>query len=123
MFAMDGAVSVNDTPSILSSVTDRTAQLELIQALTRKMLQMAEEQSWENVSKLESERSHLIYSFFETKPSVAEAELVASVIFEVLAIDKRIVALSASEQHKMLESSQKINRGKQASKAYGISKE
>ncbi len=122
MFATSSTIPVVDTKTILSTVTDRSAQLELIQALTHKMLEMAGQQQWENVSKLEVERSHLIYSFFETKPSMEEAEHVANTILEVLAVDKEIMALSSSAQQEILNSSQKINRGKQASQAYTMSK-
>jgi len=113
---------MTDYTPVHAIVQDRAMQLELIQALTKKMLQMAEQQQWENVSKLEAERSHLIGDFFKTKPSLSEAEHVASIILEVLAADKVIIALSTSEQHRILGSSQKINRGKQASKAYSVSK-
>ena len=113
---------MSESNTILSIVTDRDAQLDLIYALTQKMLQMAEQQQWGNVSKLEVERSHLIYTFFEIRPSMEETERVASTILEVLAADKAIIAMSASEQQKIVENSQKINRGKQASKAYAMSK-
>lgn len=111
-----------ESNTILSIVTDRDAQLDLIYALTQRMLQMAEQQQWENVSKLEVERSHLIHTFFETRPSLEETERVANTILEVLTADKAIIAMGTSEQQKIVESSQKINRGKQASKAYAVSK-
>ncbi len=122
MLATSVRNSVVDNRAILSAITDRDAQLQLIQALTEKMLQMAERQAWENVSKLEAERTHLITSFFDTKPTVDEAERVANVIVEVLGADKKIIVLSASEQQKMLSNAQKINVGKQAAKAYAMLK-
>jgi len=121
MLATSNINPVTDTNLFLSEVTGRDSQLDLILALTQKMLQMAEQLQWENVSKLEAERSNLIYAFFETKPTVDEAERVASIILEVLAADKEIIALSSSEQQKLLKSSQKMNLGKQASKAYSMS--
>jgi len=121
MFATSSTHSVVDPDAVLSTVTDRCAQLELILALTQKMLQVAEQPQWELVGKLEAERSHLISSFFETKPTVDEAEHVASVILEVLAADKKIIALSAIEQRNILVSSQKMHLGKQAAQAYSMS--
>lgn len=118
---MYSAIPTTDDSVFLAALSDRNAQLDLIQAITQKMLQMAKQQAWENINKLEAERSHLIYSFFETKPSVAEAEHVANIILEVLSADKAIIALSLSEQHEIMGSAQKINRGKQASKAYAMS--
>lgn len=109
------------TKAAISAVVDRNAQLALIKAMTQKMLQLAKIQQWENVSKLEAERSDLIYTFFEVAPAVAEAESVAHTILEVLAADKEIIALSSSEQQNILQNSQKINRGKQASQAYASS--
>ncbi len=119
---ISGIVPVAESNTILSIATDRDAQLDLIYALTQKMLQMAEQQQWDNVSKLEVERSRLIYTFFEIRPLVEETERVASTILAVLAADKAIIAMGTSEQQKIVESSQKINRGKQASKAYAMSK-
>ncbi len=118
---MYSAIPATNDSALLAALNDRNAQLDLIQAITQKMLQMAQQQAWENINKLEAERSQLIYSFFETKPLVAEAEHVASIILEVLAADKMIIALSLSEQHEIMGSAQKINRGKQASKAYAMS--
>ncbi len=121
MSAMYSTTPATDDSVLLTALSDRNAQLDLIQAITKKMLQMAQQQAWENINKLEAERSQLIYSFFETKPSVAEAEHVASIMLEVLTADKAIIALSLSEQHEIMGSAQKINRGKQASKAYAMS--
>jgi len=114
-------MTMSEASNILSIVADRNAQLELIYILTKKMLQMAAQREWENVSKLEVERSHLIYSFFETKPSTEEAERIANAILDVLTVDKKIMALSVSERQKVVEKSQEINRGKLASKAYAMS--
>jgi len=98
----------------------RYAQLALIDALTGKMLLNAKQQQWEVVSKLEAERSTLIYAFFETAPSLAEAEYVAGFIRGVLAADREIIALGSNEQKDILQNSQKINRGKEASLAYAV---
>ena len=121
MLATSSTNSVVDPDAVLPAVTDRRAQLELILAITQKMLQMAEQPQWELVGKLEAERSHLISSFFETKPTVDEAEHVASVILEVLKNKKKITALSAIEQRHILANSQKMHLGKRAAQAYSIS--
>ncbi len=110
-----------DTKVIITAIKDRIAQLDIIKALTKKMLYLVKQQRWDDVSKLEAERGDLIYSFFEVTPSVEEVEYVASTILEVLATDKKIIMLSLSEQQNILRNSQKISRGKQASQAYNSS--
>jgi len=107
-----------DVKAELVNMNERYAQLGLIEALTEKMLLNAKQQQWDVVSKLEAERSQLIYTFFETPPTLAEAEHVASFIRHVLEADRKIIALSANEQKGILQSSQEISRGKQASLAY-----
>jgi len=99
-------------------MNDRYAQLDFIEALTEKMLLNARQQQWDIVSKVEVERSKLIYAFFEIPPTLEEAEHVAGFIRNVLMADKEIIALGSSEQKGMLQSSQEISRGKQASLAY-----
>jgi len=102
----------------LLNMNDRYAQLDLIEALTEKMLLNARQQRWEIVSKVETERSKLVYAFFETPPALEEAEHVAGFIRNVLVADKEIIALGSNEKKGMLQSSQDISRGKQASLAY-----
>ena len=105
----------------LLNMNDRYAQLVLIEALSEKMLFNARQQQWEEVSKLEAERSALIFSFFEIPPSLDEAERVASFISHVLASDREIITLGSNEKKDLLQSSQKLSRGKEASLAYGAS--
>lgn len=106
--------------ALLLSMNDRYAQLAVIDALTEEMLLNARQQQWELVTKLEAERSGLIYAFFEIPPLLAEAEHVARFIRTVLAADREIISLGASEQKDILQNSQKINRGKEASLAYAV---
>lgn len=113
--------SVSTEQSLIGDATDRNTQLDLILALTDKMLELAQVEQWESVSKLEEERSRLIYTFFEVSPSVDEAEAVAEVIMKVLAVDKRLIAMSQVEQQQIIKASQTIKRGQQASKAYASS--
>lgn len=121
MVAITHDVSVNTDQPHLCDVTDRNTQLELIPALTDKMLELAQQQQWEAVGKLEEERSRVIYAFFEVSPSVDEAEGVAAVIMKVLAADKKIIALGNAEQQKVLKESRMIKRGQRASTAYASS--
>jgi len=107
-----------DAKAELLNMNDRYAQLGLIEALTEKMLLNARQRQWDVVGKIEAERSKLIYSFFETAPTVEEAEYVAGFIRNVLVADKEIITLGSNEQKGMLQSSQEISRGKQASLAY-----
>lgn len=102
----------------LLNMNDRYARLGLIEALTEKMLLNARQHQWDVVSKVETERSKLIYAFFETPPTLEEAEHVAVFIRNVLVADKEIIALGSNEQRGILKSSQDITRGKQASLAY-----
>lgn len=105
----------------VTDVVERSVQLDVILAMTHKMLQLATEQQWDSVTRLECERSHLIASFFEYPATVDEAEDVALFIQKVLAIDKQLISLGSSEQQKILRDSQQVNRGKQASQAYAAS--
>ncbi len=102
----------------LPNMNDRYAQLSMIELLTEKMLLNARQQQWEVVTKLEAERSELIHAFFASPFLLAEAEHVARFIRTVLAADREIICLGASEQKDILQNSQKINRGKEASLAY-----
>ncbi|MBL1261580.1 MAG: flagellar protein FliT [Thiotrichaceae bacterium] len=104
-----------------ATMNDRHAQLEVIEALTEKMLLNARRQQWALVSQLEAERDPLIYSFFEMPPSLVEAEHVADFIRGVLVADREIIILGSKEKEDVLQRSQKINRGKEATLAYASS--
>jgi len=118
---VNAPLPVIESKSVFGDQVERNTQLDVILAMTNKMLQLAKEQQWDSVSKLENERSHLIFSYFETTPSVEEAEHVARFIQKVLAADKELISLGSSEQQKILKHSQKVSRGKQASQAYASS--
>ncbi len=102
-------------------MNDRYVQLAMIKALTEKMLLNARQQQWQVVRQIETERDTLIHAFFETPPSLAEAEHVAGFIRGVLTADREIITLGTKEKKEILQNSQKINRGKEASLAYGSS--
>lgn len=103
-------------------MTDKAKDLQFLISLSQAMLEKAREDSWDDVVTLEAERSGLIELFFlESNQEEYEeyAEMVASGIRAILAMDIDIMELGALKKLDIVEILQKMEMGKKAVQAYG----
>jgi len=103
---------------VLESDIQRQEQLERILSMTRSMLELARAQDWEALSELEPQRRQLIMAFFTEAPSLQEAAQVASVIEQVLAIDRETMGLGQAGLKQLGADLRNVGIGRRAHQAY-----
>lgn len=99
-------------------MTDRLQELHQLIALSRAMLEKAQEDSWGEVIDLEAERSGLIETFFlEPVPQEFAVEVEAG-IRSIIAMDIDVMELGKREKLDLVGNLQKMEQGKKAVRAY-----
>jgi len=96
----------------------RHEQLQDILSVSRAMLDLAQSQNWEGVAGLEPRRRQSIMAFFADAPSLQEAAQVASVIEQVLIIDKEIMSLGRTGLERLGAELRNVGVGRRAHRAY-----
>ena len=91
--------------------------LDTMLALSRRMLECAEQGAWALLAELEAQRRSLIETLFND-PAAAHRPNVAAVVRELLALDDRTVALAASRRQELADVLRGIHLGKHALRAY-----
>jgi hypothetical protein len=97
---------------------DKAQDLQQLISLSRTMLEKAREESWDEVSVLEAERSELIRLFFLEPVQQTDAEAIAAGIQSMMAIDRDIMALGALTRLDLAQILKNMDQGKKAVKAY-----
>lgn len=94
-------------------------QLELgrVLELTDLMVQGAKQQQWESVTELQGMRDRLIHEFFAEKCEL-EVRSIAEGIQYIIDSDKQLAALAEAERNALQAQIHKMQRGKNAVKAY-----
>ena len=100
-------------------MTNQAQDIQQLVALSRTMLEKAQEESWDDVVDLEAERSGLIEAFFLEPVQQEYAEVVADGIRSIIAIDIDIMELGRLKKLDLVEILQKMEMGKKAVQAYG----
>jgi hypothetical protein len=95
-------------------------RLKDIVSLSEAMLKAAQNTEWETVAGLELERREKIALAFEpsAEGAIPKPEL-AHAAQTVLALDKELIALGERARDGVLENLRKLQRGKNATGAYG----
>lgn len=100
-------------------MADRAQDIQQLIALSRAMLEKAQEESWDDVVVLEAERSELIEAFFLEPVQQEYAEAVEAGIRSIIAIDIDIMELGKLKKLDLVDILQKMEQGKKAVLAYG----
>ena len=69
---------------------ERKQQLSKIITLSREMLALAEENAWEQVAELDSQRRSLVLQCFQAPTQKQDSAAVAAVIREVLSLNQQV---------------------------------
>lgn len=99
-------------------MNDNSAGLQQLISITRKMLEQAQSASWDEVSKLEAERSELLRVFFMAPIQDEFVVTVSEGIRLMIAFDEDIMELGRAEKHALEQILRQIDQGKKAIKAY-----
>ena len=91
--------------------------LDFMLALSRRMLECAEQGAWATLAELEAQRRPLIETFF-SDPIAAHRPNAAAAVRALLAIDERTMALAASRRRELADVLRGIHLGKRALRAY-----
>lgn len=76
----------------------RTQQFQQIIAYSRDMLTLAQENEWERVAELDSQRRALVMQCFQFATSDRDAPAVATAIKEILSLNQQVADLGAQQQ-------------------------
>ena len=85
---------------------------------THHMAAMAEDEQWPELVEIEAERQKMIESFFATKVSDEEAELIAEGIREIMNSDDSLTLMAAELKSDAIGKLTGISNVKNAIKAY-----
>lgn len=96
--------------------TDQTAMIEQAVGLTRDMLELADQGSWQDVIALEVERRQLLEQAFATREPLTEAG--AGGVRLILDLDKRLLHASLEERAQVAGELSQSNRASRANHAY-----
>jgi hypothetical protein len=99
-------------------MTDKAQDLQQLISISGTMLEKAREESWDEVSVLESERGELIRLFFLEPIQQAYTDVVSAGIKSILAIDSDLIKLGKLKQLELAQTLQAMDQGKKAVKAY-----
>jgi Flagellar protein FliT len=99
-------------------MVSKVDELQQLVAFSQAMLTKAQAEQWDDVVALEAERRDLIKHFFSEQVDQAQAEVVASGIKAILAIDEKLMELGALRRFDIMHVLQDMDQGKKAVKAY-----
>jgi len=99
-------------------MTDKAQDIQQLISLSQAMLEKAREESWDDVSVLEAERSELIRLFFLEPIQQVYTDAVSAGIESILAIDSDLIKLGELKRFEFAQILQNMDQGKKAVKAY-----
>lgn len=91
---------------------------EQILAASRKMLELAKEDGWEQVEQLWQERQKMFEQLFPVDEATVDAAHIKVAIEEVLQLDGQIRALAEARHKAIGQTLGQLNQGRQATRAY-----
>jgi hypothetical protein len=100
-------------------MVNNTVDLQKLISLSQAILEKAQQDSWDEIAILESERRELIELFFSEPIEPKDSEAVGVGIQSILAIDRETMALGSLTMLNLSETLHKFQQGKKAVKAYG----
>ena len=93
-------------------------QLEKLQQLSEKILQLANSENWEQALALEQEREHLTQETFSQPVAQQESEQVAAIIQYILQLNEQITTALSTRKICLEQEFRKFKQSRQASSAY-----
>ena len=94
----------------------RDALLEQALGMTYRMLELAEQDQWQEVIVLEARRRGLLEQAFASMEPLSEAQ--AEQVRRILALDKGLIEASTRIRDQLGEALEQIHRGSRANHAY-----
>ncbi len=98
--------------------TTRERQWSAIMALSRRMLEAAKAQAWDDLLTLEPRRRELLDTFFAQAVDAGEAQTVAAGIQEILQRDEEITRLGEAVREQAAVQLKAMSKGRRAVQAY-----
>jgi len=85
---------------------------------SQRMLNLAEQEKWDELSKLEAERSLILDSLFDHPSMPSLLAKVADTLRRIIAIDQKTMALGKIARQSLTSEMKLLNQGKRAVDAY-----
>ena len=98
--------------------TEHQQQWQKIQQMTAQLHELSDNESWEEMIDLESQRQSMIKDYFAVPVSADEAADIADNIRKILHSDAQLMALSKRRKEEASEAVQKLTANRQAINAY-----
>lgn len=86
--------------------------------LSERMCQLAGDDHWEDVARLETRRQALMHSYFETLPYADPIEEVARGIERIMRLDRDLMELGSAYRGRLAADIKGLDRGRRATAAY-----
>lgn len=102
---------------------DREHQWTSIIDISNRMWILAQDDEWEQIAKLESQRQNLIKNFFAIPVSLEESNTVRDGIHKIVRIDKQIITKGKEHKEKIGYKLKDFRTGKKALNAYKVHSE
>lgn len=87
-------------------------------SLTRKMLELAEKDEWEALRDLEQKQSELLKACFQEDIPFKDKGAAAKIVQEILDLHEKIFEIGSQFGSHMQEDLKKLQKGRDASRAY-----
>ncbi|VAW58856.1 hypothetical protein MNBD_GAMMA08-1601 [hydrothermal vent metagenome] len=100
----------------------RHLQWESILKMTEDLQLLSATQNWQKMNDISTQRQARLARFFSVSVTDSEAEIVAQGIQKILKSDQLTKQVCRQHQKGISSEVQKINTGRQALKAYGVSR-
>ena len=94
------------------------ALLDEALCLTRRMLELAQEDKWEALKELEQKQSALLRGCFKEDNSFEDKQAAAKVVQEILDLHEKIIEAGAHFGEHIREELTQLQKGRDASRAY-----
>ncbi len=94
------------------------SQLERIISMSREMLDCARRDEWQRLIEIESERTHLLYEFFQTDITAYDSDGLSTSIRMIQKLDKETMQYIQAEYESVSDELKKLNKGRRVSSAY-----
>lgn len=93
-------------------------QWQKIESMTQQMHVLSEEENWQGMIELESERQNLLKHYFAEPVTETEAAVIAEKIKEILHSDEKLMLLGQRKKDEAAEAVRKLSTNRQAINAY-----
>jgi len=107
---------------LTNNFKSRKEQFSFILNLTESMLLAANKEDWERLSAMEPQRRQHVEQFFSSPANPDEASWIRQGIKRILDVDKQIIQISEKNKQAILDQSNNLSKGRDATRAYSQSR-